>query len=67
MDGQFYASFVGYLPVPDPKIVILVTLDRPVGESYGGQTAAPIFKNIVERIAPYLNILPSFSEIYILQ
>jgi cell division protein FtsI/penicillin-binding protein 2 len=67
MDDQFYASFVGFLPVPDPKIVILVTLDRPVGETYGGQTAAPIFKNIVERIAPYLNILPSFSEIYILQ
>ena len=67
MDDQFYASFVGFLPVPDPKLVILVTLDRPVGEIYGGQTAAPIFKNIVERIAPYLNILPSFSEIYILQ
>jgi len=67
MEDQFYASFVGFLPVPDPKIVILVTLDRPVGEIYGGQTAAPIFKNIVERIAPYLNILPSFSEIYILQ
>ena len=67
MEDQFYASFVGFIPVPDPKIVILVTLDRPVGETYGGQTAAPIFKNIVERIAPYLNILPSFSEIYILQ
>jgi cell division protein FtsI/penicillin-binding protein 2 len=67
MEDQFYASFVGFLPVPDPKIVILVTLDRPVGETYGGQTAAPIFKNIVERIAPYLNLLPSFSEIYILQ
>lgn len=67
IDNQFYASFVGFLPVPDPRIVILVTLDRPVGEIYGGQTAAPIFKNIVERIAPYLNILPSFSEIYILQ
>ena len=67
MENQFYASFVGFLPVPDPKIVILVTLDRPVGEIYGGQTAAPIFKNIVERIAPYLNILPSFSEIYILK
>ena len=67
LENQFYASFVGILPVQDPKIVILVTLDRPVGESYGGQTAAPIFRNIVERIAPYLNILPSFSEIYILQ
>jgi cell division protein FtsI/penicillin-binding protein 2 len=67
LEGEFYASFVGFLPVPNPKIVILVTLDRPVGESYGGQTAAPVFRNIVERIAPYLNILPSFSEIFIVQ
>jgi len=67
LEGQFYASFIGFIPVPDPKIVLLVTLDRPVGESYGGQTAAPIFRNIIERIAPYFNILPSFSEIYILK
>jgi cell division protein FtsI/penicillin-binding protein 2 len=67
LDGQFFASFVGFLPIPNPRIVILVTLDRPLGEVYGGQTAAPIFRNIVERIAPYLNILPSFSEIYVLQ
>lgn len=66
-EGRFYASFIGFIPVPNPKIVLLVTLDRPVGESYGGQTAAPVFKSIVERIAPYLNILPSFSEVYILK
>jgi cell division protein FtsI/penicillin-binding protein 2 len=67
LQGQFYASFLGFVPVPDPRIVILVTLDRPVGEMYGGQTAAPVFKNIVERVAPYLNILPSFSEVYVLK
>jgi cell division protein FtsI/penicillin-binding protein 2 len=67
LEHEFYASFVGFIPVPDPKIVLLVTLDRPRGEVYGGgQTAGPIFKNIVERIAPYLNILPEFSEIYII-
>ncbi|MGQ9615251.1 MAG: peptidoglycan D,D-transpeptidase FtsI family protein [Spirochaetota bacterium] len=67
IEGKFYASFIGFVPVPNPKIVVLVTLDKPVGESYGGQTAAPIFKKIVERIAPYMNILPSFSEVYILK
>jgi cell division protein FtsI/penicillin-binding protein 2 len=67
LEGEFFASFIGFLPVPDPDIVILVTLDRPVGETYGGQTAAPVFRNIVERIAPYLNILPSFSEVYVLK
>jgi cell division protein FtsI/penicillin-binding protein 2 len=67
LQDQFYASFIGFIPVPNPQIVVLVTLDRPRGEVYGGgQTAAPLFKNIVERIAPYLDILPSFSEIYVL-
>ncbi len=67
LENQFYASFVGFVPVPNPKIVILITLDRPIGEVYGGQTAAPVFKDIVERIAPYLNILPAASEVYVIQ
>ncbi len=68
LEDQFYASFVGFIPVPKAKIVVLITLDHPLGEVYGGgQTAAPVFKNIVERITPYLNILPSFSEIYVLK
>lgn len=67
LKDQFYASFLGFVPVPNPKIVVLVTIDRPVGEVYGGQTAAPVFRNIVERISHHLNILPSFSEIYILR
>ena len=66
LENQFYASFIGFVPIPNPRIVMLVTLDRPSKEVYGGQSAAPIFKSIVERIAPYMNILPSFSEIYIL-
>jgi len=67
LENQFYASFIGFIPVPDPKIVVLVTIDSPAHEHYGGQTAAPIFRKIVERVAPYLNILPSSSEIYILK
>jgi len=67
LEDQFYASFLGFVPVPNPKIVVLVTIDRPVGEVYGGQIAAPVFRAIVERISHHLNILPSFSEIYILR
>jgi cell division protein FtsI/penicillin-binding protein 2 len=67
LEDEFFSSFVGFVPVPDPRIVVLVALDRPKGEVYGGgQTAAPVFKNIVERIAPYLNIYPSFTEMYTL-
>jgi cell division protein FtsI/penicillin-binding protein 2 len=67
LENEFYASFLGFVPAPNPRIVVLVTIDRPVGEVYGGQIAAPVFKNIIERISHHLNILPSFSEIYILR
>lgn len=49
--GNYSASFVGYFPAEDPKVVCLVVLDRPrAGGYYGGQASAPIFKAIVEKI-----------------
>lgn len=42
------ASFVGFLPAPDPKLVGVVLVDRPQGVGYGGQVAAPCFRRIVE-------------------
>ncbi len=45
---DYTASFVGFFPAESPKIAILVLLDKPSGNYYGGSTAAPIFKNIVK-------------------
>jgi cell division protein FtsI (penicillin-binding protein 3) len=42
------ASFVGFLPARDPKLVGVVVVDRPQGVGYGGQVAAPCFRRIVE-------------------
>ncbi|MFW6139432.1 MAG: peptidoglycan D,D-transpeptidase FtsI family protein [Spirochaetota bacterium] len=67
LENQFYASFLGFVPASDPRMVVLVTLDQPKGEVYGGQIAAPIFKRIVEKIAPYMNILPRSGEVYVLR
>jgi membrane peptidoglycan carboxypeptidase len=44
------ASFVGFFPVEDPKILILVILDAPTHGYYGGSTAGPIFRRIAMRI-----------------
>lgn len=44
------ASFVGFFPVDDPKILILVILDAPKNGYYGGAVAAPIFREIALRI-----------------
>lgn len=50
IEGQYVASFVGYLPAHDPIVVILVVLDEPEGEFYGGEVAAPVFRRIVQRM-----------------
>jgi len=49
--GNYTASFVGYLPAEDPKVLCLVMLDHPKEGGYtGGLTSAPIFKAIAEKI-----------------
>jgi cell division protein FtsI (penicillin-binding protein 3) len=56
-DGQYAsgnntASFVGMVPAEDPRLVCLVMLDRPSATGYtGGAACAPIFKEIVSRLA----------------
>jgi cell division protein FtsI (penicillin-binding protein 3) len=49
--GNYTASFVGFLPVEHPRLVCLVMMDNPRGVSYyGGTTSAPVFRAIVERV-----------------
>lgn len=49
-DKSHVASFVGFFPVEDPEVLILVILDAPKRGYYGGSTAGPIFRNIAMRI-----------------
>jgi stage V sporulation protein D (sporulation-specific penicillin-binding protein) len=54
------ASFLGFAPVEDPKIAILVIWDEPdVGISYGGVLAAPAFQGILKDVLRYMEISPS--------
>jgi cell division protein FtsI (penicillin-binding protein 3) len=55
---KFYSSFIGFFPADNPEICIYVALDDPKGVHYGGQVAAPVFKEIAEKAATYLNIRP---------
>jgi hypothetical protein len=48
--GCFNSSFVGMAPVDKPEIVCLILLDEPSQFKYGGQSAAPIFREIVDRM-----------------
>src|SRR6185437_4832676 len=50
------ASFVGFAPVNNPAVTILVQLDSPVGQHEGGAVAAPVFKRIAEQVLAYRNV-----------
>lgn len=43
-------SFMGFFPAEDPQVAILVILDEPQKDKWGGVAAAPVFKNIGEQI-----------------
>lgn len=47
---DYNASFAGYFPLENPNIVMVVLLDKPRNNIYGGSTAAPVFSNIVRRL-----------------
>ena len=60
--GKYLSSFIGFFPADNPELCISVVLDEPKGAHYGGQTAAPAFKQIAERAANYLNIRPDRED-----
>jgi len=53
---KFVSSFVGYVPEDDPKITVIVVVDEPKGQYYGGLVAAPAFKEIVEQTLTYMKV-----------
>ncbi|MEW6749506.1 MAG: penicillin-binding transpeptidase domain-containing protein [Candidatus Latescibacterota bacterium] len=54
------ASFVGFLPADDPRLLCLVAIDNPRLNRWGGSTAAPAFRRTVERIL-YLPDTPDIA------
>jgi len=57
--GKYTASFLGFAPAERPAVVILVVIDEPIKEHYGGIVAAPAFKKIAHKVLNYLNIPPN--------
>jgi cell division protein FtsI (penicillin-binding protein 3) len=55
---DYVSSFVGFVPANAPKLVILVMLDTPEGDIYGGSVAAPVFKAVAEQSLAYLQVAP---------
>jgi cell division protein FtsI/penicillin-binding protein 2 len=55
---KFIGSFVGFAPVKNPAVVIIVVIDEPRGAYHGGDVAAPVFREIAEQILPDMNVTP---------
>jgi cell division protein FtsI (penicillin-binding protein 3) len=48
VEGRYTASFVGLFPSDDPQLVLLVKIDDPEGDYFGGSRAAPVTRTILE-------------------
>lgn len=56
------ASFIGFVPADDPRLVLLVLIDEPEVNVYGGVVAAPVFRNIASGTLRHLGVAPDKPE-----
>ncbi len=59
---KYVASFVGLVPAKKPRLAILVMVDEPHGNIYGGVVAAPAFRDIARFALQYLEVPPDAPE-----
>ncbi|MBC7325759.1 MAG: PASTA domain-containing protein, partial [Moorella sp. (in: Bacteria)] len=63
VEGKYVASFIGFAPVNNPRLVALVTIDEPQGYPYyGGTVAAPIFQRVIADALHYLKVPPQYDS-----
>lgn len=62
VDGLFNASFLGFFPAANPRIVGLILFSEPLGLHSGGGIAAPVFREVVENIIPIIEFSESASS-----
>lgn len=55
---EYTASFVGFTPLEQPRLSMIVVLDNPKEHYYGGQVCAPVFKDIARQVLRYLRVPP---------
>ena len=52
------SSFVGFAPADDPVFSMIVVINEPKGKYYGGQVAAPCFREVAKKVLRYLKVFP---------
>jgi cell division protein FtsI (penicillin-binding protein 3) len=53
-----FSSFVGFAPADAPRVVIGIFVDEPKGDVYGGEVAAPAFREVAEYAMKMLGVPP---------
>jgi cell division protein FtsI/penicillin-binding protein 2 len=61
LNGKYIDSFIGFFPNDNTAICSSVVMDEPQHGYYGGQTSAPIFRNIARLASVYLDIPPELG------
>jgi cell division protein FtsI/penicillin-binding protein 2 len=61
-ETDYVASFVGFAPAQDPRLLVAVVVNKPRGDIYGGSVAAPAFGQIAKFALPYLHIRPDHGS-----
>lgn len=56
-DGDYVASFLGVAPIEDPRIVVLIKIEKPQ-PYWGGVVAAPVFSRVAEKALWKLGVKP---------
>ena len=56
--GKYVASFVGMVPVKTPRLLVLVSVEEPESQIYGGVVAAPAFAQIASFDLQYMSVPP---------
>ena len=62
--GAYVSSFAGFFPIDDPQYSMVIIVDKPQGQNYGGVVAAPVFKRVAEQLLKYekINAVMAASE-----
>lgn len=66
-EDKYTASFMGFVPADNPRLVIAVVLDEPMIGRYGGDLAGPVFRRVAEASLRYLGVTPNRSNVRVNQ
>ncbi len=61
--SKVVGSFAGFVPAHDPRLAMLVVIDEPQTNKWGGVVAAPVFRKVAERVLRHLKIPPNQAKL----